>query len=508
VVTVEHEQRPEVLRQVATLLVQENDRLVREVSRLRAENARLRGETPGGVQQELEILKELLDRREQELFGRSSEKRPLTTPESTPTETPARPPRRGHGPTPQPRLPHLETRVELPAAERGCPACGGQLAAMAGQTEDSEEITVVERQYVLRTIQRQKYRCRCNGAVVTAPAPSEPKLIPGGRYSADFASHVAVAKYADHLPLDRQVQMMARAGLDVTSSVLWDQIEALARVLAPCHDSLYQRVRTAEVIGCDESRWRLLQGGAPSWWVWCVQSEDAIYYRVMPGRSKERAGELLDAYSGWVVTDGCPVYSSSARGAPWRWAACWAHVRRKFVEAQAHAPAEATFAIDRIRELYAIEATVPSLPWDASPEQRAEAWAARRRLRGECSRPILARLRDWGYEVTPQVLEGSGIGHAVAYMLKLWPELTRFVDEPRLPLDNNATERALRSPVVGRKNHYGSKSVRGTEVAALFYSLIESAELVGVNPEAYLREATRSALASPGTVTLPIDLLD
>ncbi len=191
----EHEQRPEVLRQVATLLLQENDRLVREVRRLRAEIARLRGETPGGAQQELEFLKELLERREQALFGRSSEKRPVVTPEA-PATPPARPPQRGHGPTPQPRLPHIETRVELPEAERGGPACGGQLEPMTGQSEDTEEITVVERQYVLRTIQRQKYRCRCNGAVVTAPAPEKPRLVPGGRYSTELATHVAIGKYA------------------------------------------------------------------------------------------------------------------------------------------------------------------------------------------------------------------------------------------------------------------------------------------------------------------------
>lgn len=92
-------------------------------------------------------------------------------------------------------------------------------------------------------------------------------------------------------------------------------------------------------------------------------------------------------------------------------------------------------------------------------------------------------------------------------MLGLWPGLTRFLDDPRIPIDNNATERALRSPVVGRKNHYGSRSVRGTEVAALFYTLIESAELLGVNPQAYLQHATREALLVPGTATLPSDLL-
>ena len=504
-VTVEHEQRPEVLRQVATLLAQENDRLVREVSRLRAEVARLRGEAPGGVQQELEILKELLDRREQELFGRSSEKQPVAAPESA--TPPARLPRRGHGPTPQPRLPHLAVRAELPETERGCPACGGQLAEMVGQSEDTEEITVVERQYVLRTMQRQKYRCRCNGAVVTAPAPAEPRLIPGGRYSTDFATHVAVAKYADHLPLDRQVQMMARAGLEVTTSVLWDQIEVLAKVLQPCHEAIAARVLAAPVIGCDESRWRLLDGGTPRWHVWCLASPEAITYRVLEGRSKEEAARLLGGYAGEVMADGYSVYASLARGAPWRLAHCWAHVRRKFVEAQPHAPEAATFAIDRIRELYAVEAEVPVLAWGASAEEQERTLELRRRLRDARSRPIVAALRDWGYAIHPTLLPKSGIGLAVDYMLSLWPGLTRFLDNPRIPIDNNATERALRSPVVGRKNHYGSRSVRGTEVAALFYTLIESAELLGVNPQAYLQRATRAALMTPGTVTLPSDLL-
>jgi transposase len=505
VVKVEHEQRPEVLRQVATLLVQENDRLIREVNRLRTEVARLRGETPGGVQQELALLKELLDRREQELFGPSSERQLVATPEPAPAP-PARPPHRGHGPTPQPRLPHLETRVELPEAARGCPACGGQLAEMKGQSEDTEEITVVERQYVLRTIQRQKYRCRCNGAVVTAPVPEAPRLIPGGRYSTDFACHVAIAKYADHLPLDRQVQMMARAGLDVTTALLWDQIEVLAKVLTPSYDMIYTRILQAEVLGCDESRWRLLNGGSLRWHVWCLASPEAVYYRVMEGRSKEQAATLLGGFAGQLVVDGYLVYDALARGAPWTINHCWSHVRRKFVEAQPHAP-EATFAIDRIRELYAVEAELPVLRPGATPEVQASGLELRRRLRQERSRPILAALRDWAYAIQPTLLPKSGLGVAVDYMLGLWPGLTHFLDDPRVPIDNNATERALRSPVVGRKNHYGSRSVRGTEVAALFYTLIESAELLGVNPQAYLEQATRAALLTPGTVTLPGDLL-
>jgi len=105
-----------------------------------------------------------------------------------------------------------------------------------------------------------------------------------------------------------------------------------------------------------------------------------------------------------------------------------------------------------------------------------------------------------------RVLPQSGLGKAIAYTDGLWPGLVRFLDDSAIPLDNNATERALRGVVVGRKNHYGSKSLRGTQVAALFYSLLESAKLIGVDPAAYLAEATRRAIANPGTVTLPIDL--
>lgn len=185
--------------------------------------------------------------------------------------------------------------------------------------------------------------------------------------------HVAIAKYADHLPLGRQVQMMAGAGLEVTSAARWDQIEALARVVTPSHERLYAQVLQAEVIGCDESRWRMLDGGRRRWHVWCLTSAEAIYYRVQEGRSREAAARLLGGYSGIVMADGYSVYASLARGAPWQLAQCWAHVRRTFIEAQPHAPREATCAIDWIRELYAVEGEVPMPARGAPAEVQAAA---------------------------------------------------------------------------------------------------------------------------------------
>ena len=137
----------------------------------------------------------------------------------------------------------------------------------------------------------------------------------------------------------------------------------------------------------------------------------------------------------------------------------------------------------------------------ASKDGRAEVLRLRAAARREHSIAIVDAIHAWAFQ--QRALPESSLGKAIAYMVGLWPGLTRFLGDARIPLDNNATERGLRGMVVGRKNHYGSRSQRGTEVAALFYSLIESAKLCGVNPKTYLLAATHAALATPGTALLP-----
>jgi transposase len=156
----------DMLRQVAVLLERENQRLHDRLQQLTSELAQLRGQDATAPQIHLEFLRELLAQRERALFGDSSEKRPrpATRPDAAPIQT-------GHGPTSQPTLPRIETRHTLPADARTCPQCGGMLTEWQGQTEDAEEITVVERRFVLVRHRRQKYRCSCNGCVATAPGP-------------------------------------------------------------------------------------------------------------------------------------------------------------------------------------------------------------------------------------------------------------------------------------------------------------------------------------------------
>jgi transposase len=495
VIDLSRESRPEVLRQVARLQQQEIEKLHRRLGELAAALAKAKGEdATKALQLELLRLREQLAAREQKLFGRSSEQRRTPGPKaSSPGDaTDPAPVRRGHGPRSQPELPLVEVVHTLDEPDRACPACGGELAEMTGQSEDSEEIDVIERSYRVVRHRRQKYRCACGGCVDTALGP--PKLVPGGRYSVDFAVAVAVAKYVDHLPLARQVRQMARAGLAIDTQTLWDQLLSLHRHLLPSYEALHDLVLAAPVVGADETTWPLLEkGGGKRWYAWSIACPEAVFYRIDPSRSARAAGEILREYPGVVVADGYSAYATLARErGGFRLAHCWAHLRRKLVEAEAAYP-QAGEALGSIAKLYAIEAKLTG----AAPEARL---AARR----ERSRPLVEQLRTWldGVRALPE----SALGKAIAYADGLWPGLVRFVDDPAIPIDNNATERAMRGVVLGRKNHYGSKSLRGTQVAALFYSLVESAKLAGLEPVGYLAEATRRAIANPGTVTLPRDL--
>ena len=477
-VRLREEKDMERLRQAALLLEAENRRLTTRLVELTRQLMNARGEDASALQLKLAELERQLAQARAELFGPSSEKRPRA--DAPAADAGEQEKQRGHGPRQQ-TLPALEVVHQLEEADKQCPQCGGALGEMKGCFEEAEEVDVVERRFVLKRHRRQKYRCACNACVQTAPGPE--KLVEGGRYSLDFAIEVVVAKYLDHQPLERQVRTMAREGLGVDSQTLWDQASALARVLYPTWEALLVELLRQQTLGADETRWPLLGSpGQAKWHMWALASPQAVVYRVAEGRGADAARPLLEGFSGVLMTDGYAVYDALAKasGGHFSVAHCWAHVRRKFLECAAP---EAQAALGLIGELYGVEREYQTGPPDL---QRLHA------LRQEKSRPLIARLHAWALGV--RALPESALGKALAYMGHLWKGLTLFLQDARVPLDNNATERALRGPVVGRKNHYGSRSKRGTEVAALFYSLLESAKLCGVEPKAYLRAAARAAL--------------
>lgn len=492
----------DVLLEKNRLLELENERLHQRLRALVEELAAYKGEkAPEQLSLELATLSEQMQGLQKRVFGDSSEKREYDKP---PIETST--PRATHGRTPQERLLHVDTLVELAADDRECPVCAGTLEEMAGQSEDNEVIDIVQRQFVVRRIRRQKYRCKCQSAIVVAP-PSIPHR-PRGRYTLDLECYTLVRKFGWHEPLDRLRRSMAADGLIITTQTLWDQVKHIAEILEPVYWALRDHILQSDVIGVDETWWRLMDRKASKrWWIWAMQSQDAVFFKAAPSRSAETALEVLGDFDGTAVCDAYKAYETAAkkRGLI-KLALCWAHVRRKFVEAEPNYPACAR-ALDLIGALFAIDSESDD-PTLLSGDAKALAAEVRLRLRTERAPPILEQLRQWALE--QRGLPKSSLRKAIDYMLGHWEALQVFLEDPFVPLDNNGTERVLRGVVLGRKNHFGSRSVRGTEVAAIAYSLIESAKLCGHDPYAYICAAVQGLemgmdprLLLPNTELLP-----
>jgi transposase len=471
----EREQDIEELRRVALAQQAQIEQLIAALQKKSREVDQLRGK-PGDLQLTMKLLATLqakAQKTQEALDAASKRDRERKSRDVT-------------GPTPQPRLPAVDRKYTLDDADRACPSCGGDLAPMTGQFETSEMIDVVEVRYELVTVKRQKYVCRCGGCVETALGPS--RALPGSRYSREFAVKVCLDKWLDHIPLERQVRILERHGLTVTSSTLWELAYATAKQLTAVDAALLTHVKAQPVIGLDQTGWPRLEGDdTKPWQMWCLTAPDAVVHRIRDDKSAATFRDLVGDYHGTIIADALATHAAGARGDPGIvLAACWAHVYRRFDDIKDDHP-DAEEALARIGALYEID------------RRAGDDAAARAALRGAEAPAILESLRAWLLERA--ALTHIALGKAAAYALGIWDRLTRFVDDPRVPLDNNATERAIRGPVVGRKNHYGSKSRSGTAVASTMYSILETAKLHDVDPAAYLAAALDAA--DRGEVLLP-----
>lgn len=294
------------------------------------------------LSRELAVLQEQLARRIKALYGRKSERRKLVdAAASSPGEAEAEPaserkPRRGHGPTPQPTIPVEEVINELTEEARSCEHCGGTLEPRGAEAEISELIAIEERRIVLERHLRAKYQCPgCHTGVKTAPGPV--KVVPGGRYALNFAVEVAYMKYLGHLPLERQVQLFRHDGLQITTSTLFDQVDALATTLTPTYQAIWNEIQAEPVLRADETPWNVLFNGHTRnerYYAWVAVSERHVAYRLLDTRSKDGAAAILGAFAGILLVDGLTSYPAAARTEPgaaprFRVANCMAHALRK-----------------------------------------------------------------------------------------------------------------------------------------------------------------------------------
>lgn len=482
-IDIEHEPNPERLRSVARLQHAQIRHLTSLLEKKESLLAKLTG-VPSNLALELAAIAQSTSKPSTSKTANPEDRRKPKADEKKPQT--------GHGPTAQPTLEHVVMTCKLDAPDQACPSCGAALTEMPGQFESSEIVDVVEVHYKVVQVQLQKYRCGCGACVDTAlPSADVPERnIVGGRYSVDFATKVAIDKYLHHLPLARQTRMMAQHHLVVSSQTLWDQLCALALCLEPNWDAVRTKILAQPVIGLDTTGWPNLEDRtAKKWQMWCLVAPGLVFHDIRDDKSAATFVELVGNFGGTAVTDQAATNTAGARDGPggMRLAGCWAHIYRKFAEAEPDHPA-AGVMLGFIGELYAVD-------------RRATDEQERAQLRRTESAEILARMKAW-LEATP-VIGSTSLGAAIKHTINAWPRLRVLVEDPKVWLDNNATERGLRGPVVGRRNHFGSKSRLGTKVAAILYSLIETAKASGLDPAKFLADAVRAARR--GQVLLPGD---
>ena len=365
-----------------------------------------------------------------------------------------------------------------------CPACGGELRRLGEDV--SEMIEYVPGRYKVIRHVRPKLSCAACQKIVQAAAPSRP--IARGLAGPGFLAHVLVSKYADHLPLYRQSQIYAREGLELDRSTLADWVGGASELLAPLVASLGRYVLGAKKLHGDDTPVPVLcpgRGTTKQGRLWTYVRDDkpagsteppAVLFRYSPDRKGERPQAHLASFVGVLQAD---AYAGFDRlyGERIQEAACWAHVRRKFYEIHvAHASPIAAEALDRIGRLYGIEAEIRSRP----PDER-------RQIRQARAGPELEALHAWLHATVTTLSKKSELAVAIRYALSRWTALTRYRDDGRLEIDNNAAERALRAVALGRKNWLFAGSDDGGERAATIYSLLGTAKLNSLDPEGYLR---------------------
>lgn len=455
------------------------------------------------LEQQVALLQEQLAWMKRRMFGRSSEKSAaedispdqgwlfneaevlwtISAPETLTIAAHER--RRGRRKRLAADLPRVEIIHDLAESEKVCARDGSALERIGEETSEQLDYQPAKVR-VIRHV-RPKYACPCcRQGVKLAPVPVQ--LLPKSLASPALLAHIVTAKYVDGLPLHRQEAQWERLGVTLGRATMagW-MIKLGGTHIVPLINLLNEQLLACPLIHCDETRLQVLKSDkAPSadHWIWVraggAPSRRIVLFDYDPSRGGTVPMRLFEGFKGILLTDGYEAYNAVASAYQLVHAGCWAHARRYFDDARKAHPDAASIsrsriAIDVIGKLYRVEREAK----ESSPAQRLA-------MRRQYSTKLLAELKAWLEASAKAVLPQSALGKAVHYTLSQWPKLTRFLDDPQMPLDNNRCENAIRPFVVGRKAWLFADTQAGATASANLYSLIETAKANGVEPHAYL----------------------
>ena len=473
------------LRAAALALIAERDELLRRVERMRQLIRQFQRAQFGRHSERLDPDQLALALEEREI---------VSAQEQAAAEKQAPPPRPRSEPGKRKSLPAHLPRIEVVIEPEmtSCPCCGEAMHVIG--EEKSERLDVIPAQHRILVTRRPKYGCRaCAGAVVQVPAPE--RLIRSGLPTEAMVAHVLVSKYAWHLPLYRQAQILLAHGIEIERSVLAFWVGYAGAELMPLWRRLREILLGSPRLFVDETRAPVLdpgRGRTKSGYFWSIARDDsawrgntgppAVAYTYAPGRGAVHAATLLAGYCGIVQCDGYAAYKQVARrgraGNAVTLAFCWAHWRRRFYEvAKAGSAPIAEEALRRIAELYKIEAQI-----------RGRSAEERRSLRQAESKPLAAALKAWLQAQLARASAKSAIAIAIRYGLNHWEGLERFLEDGRIEIDTNVVERSMRPIALNRKNALFAGHDAGAENWACLASLIETCKLNGVDPQVYLAD--------------------
>jgi transposase len=493
---------------------EEISQLRREVSQLRCEAGYWKSRHADAVKrneklyEELDLARAEIRQLKADQFGRKSEKQ-SSTDRSNQLDDPQDPnsankKKRGQQPDrPGPvrrdysHLPVREQWVDLPPEACVCGRCGKPLADL-GETEDSEQVEV-ELSVYRRRIRRRRYRqtCQCPGpATLTAPKP--PKLIPKGRYGISLWVHLLLEKFHTGRPIQRTIEQLRLYGLRLAAGTITDGLKRIEPLLEPFYAALRERNVQSTFHHADETRWLVFvekQGKSSyRWWLWVFAGEDSVVYLLDPTRSHDvPEGHFPEDAQGRLMVDRYSAYKAmkQVQAGQLILVFCWAHVRRDFVRVGKGYPELKQWALTwlrEIRELYRLHRERRQHP-SSSPEYAAVEATLRQHVAAMSQRRDAELAHPKFREPCRKVL---------ASLSEHWSGLTVFLDDPRIPLDNNFAERLMRNPALGRKNYYGSGAEWAGRLATTMFSLLATLNLWKINPRLWFAWYLESCAAEGG----------